>query len=267
MARLRAAGCVYAEDEARLLGEQASGSRLEDLVRRRIAGEPLEHVLGFVEFRGVRYRVTPGVFVPRQRSVALVDEALRLMSGRALPPVVVDLCCGAGVLGLAVHAECGGDLYAADLDPVATACAASNGVEHCATGDLFEPLPASLRGRVALVLANAPYVPTAALATMPAEARTYEQRAALDGGRDGLDVQRRILADAAAWLEPGGHVLTETSSRQATALAAVATAAGLRARIVADERIDATILRATLPATALPVEPPDQQRRSVKPVE
>lgn len=243
--RLRAAGCVFAEDEARLLRAHATGDRLEVLVRRRVAGEPLEHLLGFVDFHGARYRVAPGVFVPRQRSAALVEEAARWARVRAQPPLIVDLCCGAGVLGLAVRATCGGRLHAVDLDPAAVACAIDNGVAHAVVGDLFDPLPSALRGRVDLLLANAPYVPTAAVGSMPAEARVHEPRAALDGGSDGLDVQRRILAGAPDWLAPSGRLLTETSRGQAPALLAAAQACGLSAVVVEDKELEATILRAS----------------------
>ncbi|WP_324274145.1 hypothetical protein [Blastococcus brunescens] len=92
--RLRAAGCVFAEDEARLLvAEAGSRARLAELVRRRVAGEPLEHLLGWAEFGGLRVAVEPGVFVPRRRSELLVTEAAVLAPGSA---VVVDLCCGSG---------------------------------------------------------------------------------------------------------------------------------------------------------------------------
>ena len=91
VARLRAAGCVFAEEEARLLlAEAQSPAGLEALVRRRVAGEPLEHLLGWAEFCGLRIMVTPGVFVPRRRSELLVHEAATLAPSRA---VVVDLCC------------------------------------------------------------------------------------------------------------------------------------------------------------------------------
>jgi release factor glutamine methyltransferase len=237
--RLRAAGCVFAEEEAALLAEVASGDALEALVVRRVGGEPLEHVLGFVELGGRRFVVEPGVFVPRQRSTLLVDEAVRLGGS-----VVVDLCCGCGALGLLVADRLGATLHAADLDPAAVRCARANGAD-AVVGDLFEPLPASARGTVDLLLLNAPYVPTSAVAAMPPEARDHEPRLALDGGPDGLDVQRRVLAEARAWLAPGGHLLTETSTVQADRLAAAASAHGLTPRIVHDDDLGATVLVAT----------------------
>jgi release factor glutamine methyltransferase len=257
VSRLRAAGCVFAEDEARLLRETATGADLEALVRRRISGEPLERVLGFVEFDGCRYLLSPGVFVPRQRSLLLVDTAVRLAARLTRPPVVVDLCCGSGALGLAVQRRCAGTLHAADIDPVAVACARRNGVEDATVGDLFESLPVGLRGVIDLLVVNTPYVPSAALASLPAEARGYEPVRALDGGPDGLAVQRRVLAGAADWLTSEGHLLTETSSGQAQALCEVAVAAGFGATIVSDPERGATVLVASA----------DGVRRGVNPLE
>ncbi|UKJ63762.1 putative protein N(5)-glutamine methyltransferase [Cellulosimicrobium cellulans] len=272
--RLRAAGCVFAEDEAALLAERADDdAHLEALVARRVAGEPLEHVLGYVDFHGLRVAVDPGVFVPRQRTTLLVDEAVAL--GRQVaggvsaglpdgaadgepggsPLVVVDLCCGAGALGLATAAGLGGAdavaLHASDVDPAAVACAGRNVAAvggNAYEGDLFDPLPAGLRGTVDLLLANVPYVPTAEIPLLPREARDHEAHVALDGGGDGLDVLRRVAAEAREWLVPGGHLLTESGERQAAGAVDVLERAGLRARVVRDEEIGATIVVGTVPA-------------------
>jgi release factor glutamine methyltransferase len=249
VARLRAAGCVFAEDEAGLLGAAAgSPAELDDLVARRVAGLPLEHLLGWAEFRGLRIAVAPGVFVPRRRTGFLVEQAVALAPD---PAVVVDLCCGSGAVGAALLAERERvDLVAADIDPAAVACARRN-VEprggRVVEGDLDAPLPVTLRGRVDVLLANAPYVPTGAIATMPPEAREHEARVALDGGADGLDVQRRVAAAAPRWLAPGGHLLIETGEHQAPRTAAAVTAAGLDARIARDDDLDATVVIGTRP--------------------
>ncbi len=245
--RLRAAGCVYAEDEAALLVETAADdAQLEALVSRRVAGEPLEHLLGWAAFGGLRVAVGPGVFVPRPRTEVLVDVALeRLPPG---PNVVVDLCCGSGAIGLVLATRRSAiALHAADVDPVAVACARVNlaGVQGAAyEGDLWAALPATLRGRVDLVAANVPYVPSVELAAMPAEAREHEPRAALDGGADGLDVLRRVVAEAPAWLAPGGCLLTETSRAQADPAAAIVEAAGLTPEIVAKLDVRVVVGRA-----------------------
>src|SRR4051794_34996776 len=213
------------------------------MVSRRVVGEPLEHVLGWAEFRGLRIAVDRGVFVPRRRTELLVEHAAGLAAPGA---VVLDLCCGSGALGAALAAEHPGiELVAADLDPVAVRCARRN-LEPLGgrvfEGDLFAPLPAELRGRVDVLLVNVPYVPTGDIALMPAEARLHEARIALDGGPDGLDVLRRVAAEAASWLAPGGTLLTETGDRQATVAARILAGAGLVARVVPDDEDDAPVV-------------------------
>lgn len=244
IARLRAAGCVFAEDEARLLVDAArTATELADLVERRAAGLPLEHVLGWAEFAGRRVAVDPGVFVPRRRTELLAREA----AARASPgAVVVELCCGSGAVGVAVAAAVPGvELHAADIDPAAVRCARRNvgavgGQVH--EGDLDAPLPPALVGRVDVLVANAPYVPTDAVGLMPPEARLHEPRVALDGGADGLDIQRRVAAAAPRWLAPGGYLLIETSDRQAPHTAAAMAAAGLTAQVVQEAELDATVV-------------------------
>jgi release factor glutamine methyltransferase len=248
VARLRAAGCVFAEEEAALLlGAAEDDAVLESLTARRTAGEPLEHVLGWAAFRGLQAAVAPGVFVPRQRSGLLVDLAV----ARSRPgAVVVDLCCGSGALGAAVAAEVPGiELHAADLDPAAVACARRTVPPGAAVhlGDLDAALPASLGGRVDVLLASPPYVPTAGLATMPPEAREHEPRTALDGGGDGLDVLRRIAVLAPAWLAPAGSVLLECAAHQADAAREAVTAASLVAEVTHDDEADATVVEGRRP--------------------
>ncbi|MBT2516445.1 putative protein N(5)-glutamine methyltransferase [Streptomyces sp. ISL-90] len=255
--RLRAAGCVFAEDEARLLLEASEGAgaadaaaELERLVRRRVAGEPLEQLVGWAEFAGLRIHVEPGVFVPRRRTEFLAAEAGRLASEVAARsggfPVVVDLCCGTGAIGAAIaDAASPIELVAADLDPAAVRAARRNLEPRgglVVEGDLFDPLPERLRGRVDVLAVNAPYVPSDAIALMPPEARDHEARLALDGGGDGLDVHRRVAASAGLWLAPGGHLLIETSEEQAPVTAAIVRAGGLEERIVRSEETDSTVV-------------------------
>ncbi|MEW1626271.1 putative protein N(5)-glutamine methyltransferase [Streptomyces sp. NPDC089173] len=250
---LRRAGCVFAEDEARLLHEAAaSPDQLASLVEDRAAGLPLEHVLGWAEFRGRRLAVDTGVFVPRRRTEFLVAQAAALAPRRA---VVVDLCCGSGALGVALATEASAgpgrvELHACDVEPAAVRCARRNigGLGQVYQGDLFEPLPAGLRGRVDVLLANVPYVPTADVELLPAEARVHEPRVALDGGGDGLDVMRRVAAEAPGWLAPCGSLLVETSERQRDAAVRMLRDAGLVPRVVVCEELYATVVIGTSPA-------------------
>jgi release factor glutamine methyltransferase len=286
--RLRAAGCVFAEDEARvLLADPVPHDELERRIARRVAGEPLEYLVGWTEFCGLRVTVTPGVFVPRQRTALLVREALRVLPASA-GPVVLDLCCGAGAIGAAIlAARPDVALHAADLDPDAVSCArstlaalgrapadpawagsvstgpvsvgpvsvgpvsagpASAGsasvgpVPAVYVGDLYAALPAGLQGGIDLITVNAPYVPTDDIRLMPHEARDYEALAALDGGADGLALHRRVAADARGWLAPGGHVVIETSERQASVTAALFEREGFAAAVVHDEENGGTVV-------------------------
>ncbi|MCL7364249.1 putative protein N(5)-glutamine methyltransferase [Streptomyces ardesiacus] len=244
VAALRAAGCVFAEDEAALLLDAArTPAELTTLVERRVSGLPLELVVGWAGFRGLRIAVAPGVFVPRRRTEFLVSEAL---AHAPYAGVVVDLCCGSGAVGLALAAALDRpEVHAADVDPAAVRCARGNLADvggRVYAGDLFDALPAALRGRVDILAANVPYVPTGEVALLPAEARDHEPLVALDGGGDGLDVLRRVAAGAPGWLAPGGCLLGETSERQAADAVDTFTRAGLRTRLAVCEDLYAHVV-------------------------
>ncbi|MES5820196.1 putative protein N(5)-glutamine methyltransferase [Streptomyces sp. RG80] len=241
---LRAAGCVFAEDEARLLLDAAPGpDELAAMVDRRATGVPLELVVGWAEFRGLRIAVEPGVFVPRRRTEFLVEQALAQVPDAT---VVVDLCCGSGAVGAALaDALPGAELVAADIDPAAVRCASRNvapfgGQAHA--GDLYAALPGRLRGRIGILAANVPYVPSDEVALLPAEAREHEPLVALDGGGDGLDVLRRVVAEAPDWLAPGGCLFVETSERQAPTAVETFARGGLAARVVVSEEWYANVV-------------------------
>ena len=225
--RLRAAGCVFAEEEAALLlAETDDPAELERMTALRVDGLPLEHVLGWAQFRGRRYVVASGVFVPRPRTEHLVELAAEC-AGRGA--VILDLCAGSGAVGAAVAAEVDDAiLYSSELDPAAVAVARRN-VPRVVEGDLFDALPRELR--FDLIVVVAPYVPTDEIALLPHEARDFEPLLALDGGADGLDLVRRILAEAPQWLAPGGALLTEVSEEQAPAVGELAARAGLAAEV------------------------------------
>ncbi|MFF5008730.1 putative protein N(5)-glutamine methyltransferase [Streptomyces phaeochromogenes] len=240
---LRSAGCVFAEDEARLILSTArTPAELTVMVDRRVAGLPLEHVLGWAEFRGLRIAVEPGVFVPRRRTEFLVEQAVALAPEA---PVVVDLCCGSGAVGAALAAALpGAELHAADVDPAAVRCARRNvgAGAQVYEGDLFEALPQGLRGRIGILAANVPYVPSGEVGLLPPEARDHEPLVALDGGGDGLDVLRRVAAEAPRWLAPGGSLLVETSERQAGLAVEILADAGLIPRLEVSEELYANVV-------------------------
>jgi len=280
VSRLRAAGCVFAEDEASLLcSAGATPAELRAMVDRRVSGVPLEHVLGWAEFCGLRIAVTPGVFVPRRRSEFLVRQAVaaarsrpvrprrrgrqpvgagRGNRGPAGPVVILDLCCGSGAVGVAVATSLDqAELHAADIDLAAVACARHNVAAVAGRvyqGDLYDPLPAALRGRVDVLVANAPYVPTSEISLMPPEARLHEPAIALDGGADGVELHRRVAAQALGWLAPGGRLFIETSDRQATLTAAAMSASGLIPQVVRDDDLGATVVIAPRPG-GVPAQP------------
>ncbi|CAM3874760.1 putative protein N(5)-glutamine methyltransferase [Nocardioides zeicaulis] len=252
VARLRAAGCVWAEEEAALLAEAATGEALARLVERRVAGEPLETVLGWVLVLGHRLSVTRGVFVPRRRTELLVraaQERARLATG-SRRPVVVEMCCGAGPVAALLEGY-DVEVHAADVSPPALACAGANAPSAALhLGDLWDALPAGLAGRVDVVAANAPYVPTARIATMPAEARDHEPLEALDGGTDGVHLHRRLAAGAPVWLAPGGVLLVETSLEQLPLTHAAMEAAGLATDVLVDDEVQGCVAVGVAPGVS-----------------
>jgi len=244
---LRAGGSVFAEDEAALLVEAArDADHLAGLVTRRVAGEPLEQIVGWADFDGLRVALAPGVFVPRQRTMFLVELAADLA-----PPTstAVDLCCGSGALLLALlHRRPDLTGHAADVDPDAVACARRNlAPQRVHEGDLFDALPLELQGRVDVLMVNAPYVPTSEIALMPGEARDHEHRVALDGGTDGLAVHRRVAAETDRWLAPRGVLLIEVAEAQEPAAHAMFHTHGLLPTTHHDEQRRATVVTATRP--------------------
>jgi release factor glutamine methyltransferase len=237
-----------------LLTSARTPEDLEQMVRQRVGGTPLEQIVGWAEFAGLRITIEPGVFVPRRRTELLLRYALILAPPQ---PVVVELCCGSAALSLAMgSALTYAELYATDIDPAALRCARQNlahlNVPACVLqGDLYEPLPPSLAGRVDLLLANPPYVPTNSIALMPPEARLHEPLIALDGGSDGLEVQRRIAAGAARWLAPDGRLLVETSYSQVAGSVAAFQHHGLATEVVTAAELDATVVIGWIPAARL----------------
>ena len=265
-ARLRAAGCVFAEEEAQLLvAEARTPDELGAMVDRRAEGLPLEYVVGWAEFCGLRIAVDEGVFVPRRRTEFLVRQAAdtvrstRTYDDPITPvrTVIVDLCCGSGAIAAALAAALPSvDVHAVDIDPVAVQCARRN-LSQCGgqvyEGNLYDALPAALRGHVDILVANVPYVPSSAVGLLPVEARVHEHRVALDGGADGLDVVRMVAERANIWLAEDGHLLVETSQDQAVETREIFASNGLLPRVLRSAKWNATVVvgrQSTAPTTA-----------------
>lgn len=243
-ALLRESGSVFAEEEAQLLlATFDSPVELSQSVEQRMSGIPIQVILGWAEFYDLRVGIEPGVFIPRLRSEFIVDQALSVCRADS---IVVDLCCGSGAIGLAMISTVPNiELYASDNDPMAVQCAKRNIASfggQVFEGDLFSALPDELKGRIDVLVANAPYVPTGAIDLMPREAREYEPRETLDGGVDGLDVHRRIAREADKWLAREGHLLVETSEDQAEIMAAIFARNGMEAKIASSNDYDATVV-------------------------
>jgi release factor glutamine methyltransferase len=222
--RLRAAGCVAAEEEAHdLLAAASDGRQLEAWLSRRERGEPLPWIVGGLEFCGRWVHVVSGLYVPRIQSEELARRAARLLPdhGRA-----VDLCTGAGAIAAHLRAEVpNASVVGVDLDPSAAACAAHNGVVAL-VGDLDTALGPGHCCDV--VTAVPPYVPTGELRLLPADVQRFEPRLALDGGGDGLDVARRAVTAAGRLLRVHGWLLIEVGGAQDQALDPHLEASGFR---------------------------------------
>lgn len=238
VARLRSAGCVFAEEEAEILLEAAGKDRvrLERLASGRVAGAPLEPLVGWVGFGGLRLAIEPGVFVPRQRTLRLADEAVREVrrrfEERGRQVVFLEAFAGVAPLASTVAARVPpARVIACELDPRARAQARRNlgadGETHSA--DVLRGLPEELRGAVDVIAAVPPYVPAAELGLLPREAREHEPESALDGGPDGLRYARALIEQSAVWLTRDGVLLIELHRSQAAEAARCARSAGLLA--------------------------------------
>jgi release factor glutamine methyltransferase len=214
---LATGGCVAPRQEAMaLLEASAEGAGpVEELVARRLRGEPLAWITGWVRFCGLRILVDPGVFVPRPHTQALARRAASL-----LPPagLAVDLCTGSGaVAAVLLSAGRRAEVVATEVDEAAVACARRNGVDAL-VGDLDTPVPRSMLGRVDVLTAVVPYVPTEELHLLPRDVLGHEPRGALDGGPRGTAVLERAARASARLLRPGGSVLLELGGDQAEEL-------------------------------------------------
>lgn len=219
---------------------------LEALVLRRLAGEPLQLVLGRWPFRTVELELVPGVFVPRPETEVVagvaIDHARRLGPGA----LVAEPCTGTGAIAASLLAEVDDvEVYATDRSPAAVALARRNLAAvtqgalrpraHVLQGDLLAPLPRRLCGRLDLLVANPPYLPCGDLEQLAPEVAEHDPPAALFGGVDGHEVVDRLLAAAGTWVRPGGVVVLEIDDRRGEQACDAARAAGLEGvHLVAD---------------------------------
>ena len=233
---LRLGGSVFAEEEAALLrADAADPEQLAAWCARRVAGEPLEHILGWVDFGGLRLAVGPGVFVPRQRSLLLADAAVADAVAAGANPTLLEAFCGVAPIATLVHNRVArASVHVADVDPVALGYARGNVGDDAGVyaGPGFSGVPVGLRGRIDVVAAVPPYVPERDFGQLPHEAREHEPRVALTAGADGLDHVRELIDDAAEWLSPRGVLVIEMNHAQFDSTAEHAHARGLRAEVV-----------------------------------
>jgi release factor glutamine methyltransferase len=246
IAELARGGFVAAEEEADELLARAAGDGelLAELLGRRLTGEPLAWITGTVRFCGLQIRVDPGVYVPRWQSEALARRAAARLPADG---TAVDLCTGAGAIAATLLAGApAARVLATDVDERAVRCARANGVE-AARGDLFEPLPTGLQGAVDVVVAVVPYVPTSELTLLQRDTFTFESTLAYDGGADGADLLRRVIAGAPRLLRAGGALLLELGDDQAERLGPeLARHRFLDVAVLRDEDRDVRGIEATL---------------------
>lgn len=247
---LRRGGLALARDKAL---PAAAGHRLQELLERRVAREPLQLLLGRVAFRRLELAVRPGVFIPRPETEVLAGEAIA-----CLPPggVAVEPCTGTGAVACALADEAEpAQVIAVDHAAAAAALARENvaacgltGVQVLA-GDLLDPLPAELRGRVDVLVANPPYLAADELDGLEPEVRDWDPRPALVAGPTGHEVADRLIAAASQWLRAQGWLLLEVDERRAAATAERCRSAGLEAvAVLADLAGRERIVRARRPA-------------------
>ena len=201
--------------------------RFRRLIDRRAEGEPTQFIKGYAEFRGLRLIARPGVFVPRDSTEFLAEQAVRRLRARRRG-VAVDIATGGGTVALAIANETRGiDVYGADISPDAIRIARANAraLRLRATfvaGDLFEPLPRRLRGDVDVVTLHPPYVARGELKDLPDEIRRFEPPHTLtDRSVDGLGLVERTASAARGWLAPRGWLLIEVSPDRARSVMAV----------------------------------------------
>ena len=218
-----------------LYAKDGLDATVQDMVRRRIQGEPVAYITGGWEFYGVPLDITPDVLIPRNDTEVLVRAAIELFAGRNGRPRILDLCAGSGCIGcaLAVHMP-GARVVMVDNSPGALSLCRRNAEKNklelramCIEADVTDK-PPMLLGKFDLITCNAPYIPTAEIATLDASVRDYEPMAALDGGKDGLDIIRPVIKYWKSCLKDNGFIMLEIGEGQAPAVMELLQQAGFR---------------------------------------
>lgn len=216
MSVLPSMGLIPDHEKKRLEAIAGPDQPLDELIARRVAGEPLQYLEGFAAFGPLEIGVDSRVLIPRPETEGLFELATTMVRK---PEVIVDLCTGSGALALALKNEYpAAAVFATDISreaiDVATANRLTTGLQiYLAEGDLFDPLPAAILGTVDLIVANPPYVAEVDFADLPRDVQN-EPRIALVSGSSGLEVIQAIGAASALWLRPGGVVICEIGEKQ-----------------------------------------------------
>ncbi len=211
---------LYLYPERKLTKMQSSG--FSDFIRKRALREPAQYITGETEFRGLLFKVTPDVLIPRPETELLVEKALCFLGGSKGTEIVIDLCTGSGCVAVSIAKERGNTrVYAVDISKealkVASLNARINGVSSKITfinGDLFAPL-SELKGKARVIVSNPPYISKEDMEKLDPEIRDHEPMVALSGGTDGLDFIRRIIEGSPEYLVPGGSLMMEIGWGQA----------------------------------------------------
>ncbi len=211
----------------------STARKFDALIQRRATGEPIPYIKGYAEFRGLKLTTKPGVFVPRDSTEFMVEQAVRRLARRP-KPIVVDIACGGGTVALAIahevpRAEVFGTDIAEDAVKLARANARQLGVRATfVRGDLFKPLPKRIQGNVDAITLHPPYVAKGELRDLPDEVRRFEPAHTLsDRSVDGLGLVERTASASATWLRPGGWLVVEVSPDRSRGVASKFRAAGL----------------------------------------
>ena len=226
---------LFMQHDRPVLGDELD--RYREVVRRRAGGEPLQHILGEVEFYSRAFKVERGVFIPRPETERLVEIAAGLLAPgdrNLLEPRAVEIGCGTGVVAVSLALEVPRlAVWAVDANPAAVSLSRRNahrhGVEGRVTvleGSRFDPVPKHLKGELDLVVSNPPYVRSGEIPELAAEVKDYDPHLALDGGPDGLRFYRALASGVGAWLRPGGALAVEIGAEQGADVPEVFAASG-----------------------------------------